>query len=110
MEAYFRAGRLRNGFLLCRCFPRVKRRFDALNPLDGFQLPLAGQETMIRAAGVHPTWSGEWGWEIPPAIVAPDRPSSAVTTRPAARVHRRDAFGTASLRAAAAPKDAEIDQ
>jgi hypothetical protein len=35
--------RLRNGFLLCRCFGASACRFDAL----------------MRATGVHPTWSGE---------------------------------------------------
>ena len=44
------------------------------------------------------------GWEISPAIVAPDRPSWAVTTRRAVRVHRPDAFGTALLRATGAPR------
>jgi hypothetical protein len=39
---------------------------------------------MVRAAGVHLMWSGEWGWEVSLAIEAPGRPSRAVTTRRAA--------------------------
>ena len=66
---------------------------------------------MIRAAGVHPIWSGERGWEVSLAIT---------DTHPATRLGSRDASGgkstvqmrlrLPSLRAADAPKEAEIDQ
>jgi hypothetical protein len=65
---------------------------------------------MMRAAGVHLMWSGEWGWEISLAIVAPGRPSWAVTKRRAVRVHRPNAFGTALLAHYERAKDAKINQ
>jgi hypothetical protein len=87
------------------------RRFDALNPVGRFSTPVPERkQKVMRAAGVHLTWSGERGWEISLAIVAPGRPSWAVTTRRAMRVHRPDAFGTALLARYGRAKDAEINQ
>jgi hypothetical protein len=65
---------------------------------------------MIRAAGVHLMWSGEWGWEVSLAIVAPGRPTRAVTTRRAVRAQRPDAFGTALLARYGRAKDAKINR
>jgi hypothetical protein len=65
---------------------------------------------MIRAAGVHLMWSGEWGWEVSLAIEAPGRPpgQSRRVGRCGSTVRIR--LGLPSLRATGAPKDAEINQ
>jgi hypothetical protein len=54
---------------------------------------------------VHLMWSGEWGWEVSLAIVAPGPPVQGSHDASGGAVHRPD-----SLRATGAPKDVEINQ
>src|SRR5258705_13621848 len=93
-------------------FRRVICRFDALNPVGRFQLPFPSAKKDGAGGRSASDVVRRVGWEVSLAIVAPGRPSWAVTTRRAVRVHRPDAFGTAPLAryGRAAPKDAKINQ
>jgi hypothetical protein len=73
---------------------------------------LAGEKSMMRAAGVRLMWSGEWGWEVSQAIVDTHPAARPGQSRRAGRqVHHPDAFETALLaRGGRAPKEAEINQ
>jgi hypothetical protein len=77
-------------------FRHVTCCFDASNAAGRFQLPCPEQKkSMMRAAGVHLMWSGEWAgrsrWPLHPAA----RPGQS--RRVGRRVHRPDAFGTTLL-------------
>jgi hypothetical protein len=95
-------------------FAGVSARHTSLQRLEPrwtvFNSRSRAQKKMVRAAGVHLMWSGEWGWEVSLAIEAPGRPSRAVTTHRAVRVHRPDAFGTALLARYGRAKDVGINQ
>jgi len=93
MEAYFRVDRLRNDFVLCRYFSA------------------SYVASMIRAAGVHPMWSGEWGWKVSQAIATRSRPPvQGSHDVPGGGCTIRMRLRLPSLRAAGAPKEAKINQ
>src|SRR3954449_8746868 len=70
--------------------------FDASNAAGRFSTPVPrAKKSMMRAAGVHLMWSGEWAgrprWPLHPAA----RPGQS--RRVGRRVHRPEAFGTTLL-------------
>ena len=94
-------------------FAGVSARHTSLRGLEtrwtAFSSRSPNKKPMMRAAGVHLMWSGEWGWEVSQAIA--DMHPAARPDAPGGQVHRPDAFGTALLaRCGCAPKDAEINQ
>jgi len=81
-----------------RCLERRWTLFSSRSP---------HKKSMMRAAGVHLMWSGEWGWEVSQATrTRPPVPSSHDVPGGGCTIRMR--LGLPSLRASGARKEARI--